>query len=294
MCRLIDDIIHFLESSGFICSRQIRSGYDVICTKAAGSGKPMTILPLEIKAATAEEAASEGERAGECVEFIRNIEGYPLIITEDRWKSGNKMMKERLLAHLEIFSTAYARNCEIRRIEKAEAENFLSANHSYGYAACRYRYGMYLKRNTGHLSTLSGIEPGTLVAVSTFSNARRWTKGDKTVSSYEWTRYATLPGLRLSGGMGRMLKAFISEAGPDDIMSYADLEWSEGLAYKELGFSQEDRKSPVTFLVDTENWIRTDIRKSCCETASATTETDKRYFTNFGSNKYRLKLTDYE
>ena len=105
-----------------------------------------------------------------------------------------------------------------------KAKEFLEANHSYGYAACKYCYGMFLKRHTGHIaqqmesgntavSTLPNHSPGTLVAVATFSNARKWIKGNQTIRSYEWTRYASLPDVRLSGGMGKMLKTFIIEDG---------------------------------------------------------------------------------
>ena len=55
-------------------------------------------------------------------------------------------LKFQHFAHLEIFSQAFARNCEVRRIAKAEARDFLTHNHSYGYAACRYHYGLFLKR----------------------------------------------------------------------------------------------------------------------------------------------------
>ena len=120
--------------------------------------------------------------------------------------------------------------------------------------------------------------------MATFSNARKWAKGDQIIRSYEWTRYASLPEVRLSGGMGRMLKTFIKDVQPDDIMSYADLEWSAGDVYTQLGFTLEGQKSPVMFSIDTA-WQRTPIK--------AETPGD-RYFQNFGSNKYRLKLTDYK
>ena len=161
------------------------------------------------------------------------------------------MMKARLLAHLGIFTQIYARNCEVRRIDKATAADFLRCNHSYGDAACRYRYGLFLKRHTGHNSGSTEIIPGTLVAVATFSNARKWVKGEKTVRSYEWTRYASLPGLRISGGMGKMLKTFIENVHPDDIMTYADLEWSEGKVYEALGFSLEGHRPGICFSIST-------------------------------------------
>lgn len=282
--RLIDEISFFLKENGFESSFLLRHGFDVVCTRTACCAEERIILPLEIGSSSEEEAARAGEEASECIRFIRSSEGYPLIITEDRWHRQKEMTQARLLAHLEVFTAAYARNCEIRRIEKAEAQEFLNAHHSYGYAACRYHYGLFLKRHTGH--TRNDIPPGTLIAVATFSNARKWQKGDRTIRSYEWTRYASLPHLRISGGMGRMLKAFIEEVKPDDIMSYADLEWSEGEAYGNLGFIQEAGKGPVMFRIDSGTWERTPVKPGIME--------GNLYFRNFGSNKYRLKLTDYE
>lgn len=277
--RLIDDIAAFLDKNGFRHSRQRHDGNEVLCALTPDGKQSRIILPLEITAGTP---------------GIINICGtYPLIITEDRWHSQKEMTRARLLAHLEVFRQAYARNCEVRRIEKSEAKEFLNANHSYGYAACRYRYGLFLKRQTGHLAAGSGNGTdltGKLIAVATFSNARKWMKGDKEIRSYEWTRYASLPELRISGGMGKMLKAFIEDVRPDDIMSYADLEWSEGDVYKALGFKHEGTKDPVLFSIDTQKWTRTPVKPG--------TEEDKSegivLFRNFGSNKYRLKLTDYE
>lgn len=282
--RLIDEISFFLKENGFDSSVRLLHGFDVICTRTAGSSEERIILPLEIGSPSEEEAARAAEEASECISFIRSSEGYPLIITEDRWRRQKNMTQARLLAHLEVFTTAYARNCEIRRIEKAEAQEFLKTHHSYGYAVCRYRYGLFLKRHTGH--TRNDIPPGTLIAVATFSNARKWQKGERTIRSYEWTRYASLPNLRISGGMGKLLQAFIEEVNPDDIMSYADLEWSEGEAYGNLGFMLEAGKGPVMFCIDSGTWERTPVKPGITE--------GNLYFRNFGSNKYRLKLTDYE
>ena len=161
---------------------------------------------------------------------------------------------------------------------------------------------------------MKNLSEGTLIAVATFSNARRWVKEGKEIRSYEWTRYASLPDLRVSGGMGKMLKAFIKEIQPDDIMSYADLEWSEGEVYERLGFEAETRKEPVTFTIDPQTWERKAIRRSpvkpgmteekpgMSEEKPGMTEGDNvipdqigdLFFRNFGSRKFRLKLTEYK
>lgn len=299
---MIDEITFFLEGKGFTCSRKVHDGFSVILTNTVGGGHPRVILPLEITATSEDRASRISDTLSECV---CSLEEYPLIITQDRWNSQRHMTTSRLLAHLEVHEQAFARNCVVRRIEKAQAQEFLDANHSYGSAACRYRYGLFLTRQTGHLAGRFPVEPGMtggepgmtggesgmtagdgmLVAVATFSNARKWVKGDKEIRSYEWTRYASLPGLRISGGMGKMLKTFIKEVQPDDIMSYADLEWSEGGVYSQLGFELEGQKDPVMFTVDPSTWRRSPVKPGM---------TGNLYFRNLGSNKYRLKLTEYE
>lgn len=290
MSTLTNDIVHFLETSGFGCSLQMRHGMEVIVVKTAVSDDEKIILPVGISSSAIDDAVSKADEMSECLRLIMVSEAYPLVVTEDRWRRHNEMMRARLLAHLEIFDQIYARNCEVRKIGKQTAADFLDANHSYGDAACRYRYGLFLKRHTGHVAA-GGTETArypkdTLVAVATFSNARKWIKGDKTIRSYEWTRYASLPGVRLSGGMGKLLKAFIEDVHPDDVMTYADLEWSEGKVYERLGFVLEGVKAPVTFSVDTVSWDRHAIKEQDMTNESV-------YFRNFGSNKYRLKLTDY-
>ena len=80
----------------------------------------------------------------------------------------------------------------------------------------RYRYGLFVERSTG--AAEASLPAGSLVAVAVFSNARRWVKDGRRVSSYEWIRYASLPGIRVVGGMGKLLQAFIDEVQPDDVI----------------------------------------------------------------------------
>lgn len=169
--------------------------------------------------------------------------------------------------------TVFARNCEVRKIDRKTADAFLDANHIWGSASCRDCYGLFRRRMTGvserltanvaeASSAASDVVPvresncttGELVAVATFSNARRWEKQGRTVSSYEWVRYASLKDTRVVGGMGKLLKAFIEERHPDDIMTYAistavpgreirEGVESDGNVYRKLGFQEESRRT---------------------------------------------------
>src|SRR5574344_177711 len=140
---------------------------------------------------------------------------------------------------MDNLSSIFARNCSARRIGKPEAAAFMSSNHRLGDATCRYRYGLFVERSTG--SAEASFPPGTLAAVAEFSNARRWNKGGRIISSYEWIRYASLDGLRVTGGMSKLLQAFIDDVHPDDIMSYAATDYPDGgAAYRKLGFAEEE------------------------------------------------------
>ena len=131
MSRLIDHIAAFLEKNGFELSFQTRHGFDVIFTRTSDGRHSKVIFPMAISARTSEEAEAESRKTEEAIRMMTEETGYPLIITEDRWIRQREMMEARLLAHLETFSQAYARNCEVRRIEKAEAQEFLNKHHSY-------------------------------------------------------------------------------------------------------------------------------------------------------------------
>lgn len=311
---LTEHIAEFLRQHGFKCPVRIRKGQEILCVEEM----QRSVIPVMIDAVSPVQATENTENLENLLNELESEGITSIIITEDRWRRQQEMMKARLLAHLEVFIPMFARNCEVRKVDKETAAEFLDRNHSYGDAACRYRYGLYLKRYTGKKARNDSgdllVQPDTLVAVATFSNARKWQKGDKVIRSYEWTRYASLPGVRISGGMGKVLKAFIKDVQPDDIMSYADLEWSEGAVYEQLGFTLEGQKAPVMFSVDGQ-WHRSALKQQSglcmtavdmpptargCRSGAKTgvneshAQTTDRYFQNLGSNKYRLKLTEYE
>lgn len=287
---LSNEITYFLEKSGIRWDEAVIDDKEVIYTDDSRNGTGI-ILPYSITALSMDTAAKMTRSHVALAEILKE-KGYSniLTITEDLWHRRPEMMRGRLLSHLGKEHSVYARNCEIRRIGKEEAGNFLNRYHSYGDASCRYRYGLYLKRYTGHNAlqskSLPHLESGTLVAVAGFSSGRKWDKGGKTIRSYEWTRYAGIPQVRICGGMGKVLRYFIEDIGPDDIMSYADLEWSHGAVYQELGFEQEGLKEPVEFYIEPNGWDRIPAKR-------LESHDNMLCYINRGSIKYRLKLTDW-
>ena len=131
-------------------------------------------------------------------------------------------------------ATVYARNCVVRKIPRAEAEPFVDSNHRMGYCTCRHRYALFVQKSTG-ASELQ-LPEGTMVAVATFSNPRNMTSKGGNPRSFEWIRYASLKGVRVVGGMGKLLRSFVDGEHPDDVMTYVDSSESDGESYTALGF----------------------------------------------------------
>lgn len=300
MQGLAEHIAETLESYGInvIPCQECHKGFSML--KATGlDGHSISIIPVETECKTQEEAVSQ---SASIILLKSETEGPVITIPRDRWERQNIQTVKRLLAHCGIYTQVFARNCEVRRIEKWEAQEFMSESHSYGGASCRYCYGLYVKRYSGKEmeSGVHALPVGTLVAAAEFSNARKWTKGNKEIRSYEWIRYASLTGTRVSGGMGKALRQFIREISPDDIMSYADMEWSDGTAYRQLGFKEDGIKSPVLFTIDPQTWTRTPFRQERMSDGTAgicEAQEDKSahtiWYRNQGSIKYRLKLTEW-
>ncbi|MGM9737946.1 MAG: hypothetical protein ACI3ZT_05990 [Candidatus Cryptobacteroides sp.] len=231
-------------------------------------GGNVSTVAVPVVSETLEDAECQAERLESAVKLLKDEGRQVVILPEDIWRSRSDMIQHRLLAQLGVFRSVFARNTEVRRIDKVASSEFFTDCHTYRDAAARYRYGLYDMH-------------GRLVAAASFSGARVWDKPEGKVSSCEWVRYASLPDIRVVGGMGKVLKAFISEAGPDNVMSYADLEWTDGAVYERLGFKMESLRSPVAFAVDRYSYERVPLKY-------ASSLMNPLFHINRGSIKYRL------
>lgn len=160
-------------------------------------------------------------------------QGYRLItIFEDEWLSSCDIVKSRLRHACGLSEKGVgARKCDVRLIEANEAKAFLDSHHIQGG-------GVYGFVNYG------AFHDNQLVAVMTFSKARA-ALGRRKEGPPELLRFAT-DGKSYPGLASRLLKAFIRDYDPDEIISYADRRWSQGHVYRELGFGF-DRHTDVNY-----------------------------------------------
>lgn len=174
----------------------------------------------------------------------------------------------------------------IRNLFNHLTADFLQRYHSYGAAKCKYRVAL--------------LHQGEMVAVATFSDALRMTFGvknrEEAIPSYEWVRYASLPDLRIAGGMGRLLGEFcriVQRQGVKhfEVMTYSDNEWSKGAVYEQLGFKEGAERGTVEYYVDMATWQRYSQRQyqSLQERSGASCkQTQFVKIANLGSKKFIL------
>jgi hypothetical protein len=119
------------------------------------------------------------------------------------------------------------------------------------------------------------------VAVASFSNAKKIIREGQEYRSYELIRFANYKGFTVVGGLNKLLKMFIDEHAPDDIMTYADADWSDGTNYEKIGFERIELTPPLTFKLDNETFTR----------KLADENTENKVF-NSGNWKFLMKLKD--
>lgn len=185
---------------------------------------------------------------------------------EDVYFAKPELVEFRILAILGKFIRLHARHCISERIDKPTADNFLEINHLQGSVKAKFKYGLFLKpqyvdrfignnvclgdpvnTDDNFLKTIKS----KLIAVATFSGGRMMKVGERAdTRSYELIRFASLKGYVVVGGMDKLLKVFSQEHQPDDIMSYADRDWSDGRSYDKLGFTKIENSTPQTFYIN--------------------------------------------
>lgn len=161
---------------------------------------------------------------------------------DDVWLNNRLLVESRILALCGQSKRIHARQTEVSRIDKKEAEQFLNANHLQQHTTAYYKYGLY--------------KQDELVAVATFSKSRVMTDSSALYRSYELVRFASLSGTTVNGGLSKLLNYFYEEHHPAHVMSYADRDWSNGNSYKKMGFNLIENTPPQEFLIHPDEMIR--------------------------------------
>lgn len=161
---------------------------------------------------------------------------YLVYLWEDVWRSRREQVEGRMKSILGLNKRIHGRKTKIIKIDQMEADRFLEQHHLQGTAKAKYRFALR-----------DGDE---LLAVAAFSNLRYMKKGGPEYRSAELIRFATRTGYTVTGGFTKLLKHFIALYQPQDVMSYADRDWSLGRAYEQGGFVLSGLTPPAEIWLD--------------------------------------------
>lgn len=196
---------------------------------------------------------------------------------EDVWLSKTEIVKSRIQSLLGKSKTIPARLTKLRRIDKPTLDVFLNENHLQGTTNAKLKYGLFLPKKYFRILDNEPNNEELLVAVASFSNGRNVVRGNVKYRSYEMIRFANLCGFTVVGGFHKIIKGFVEEHKPDDIMTYADRDWSDGSSYEKLGFERIGETPPQLFYFDSAQQKRVYA-------------TENVNICNTGNLKYLLKL----
>ncbi|TDQ11975.1 hypothetical protein [Pedobacter metabolipauper] len=167
---------------------------------------------------------------------------YLVHLWQDIWHTRKEQVLGRITSILGFNQRIHGRKTQVISVDQQTADDFFNHNHLQASAKCRYKFA--LKYND------------QIVAVAGFSNLRRMKNTDPGYRSAELIRFASLTGYTVTGGFTKLLKHFIGLYQPNDIMSYADRDWSLGQAYKESGFECSEITQPSVIYLDKKELIR--------------------------------------
>jgi hypothetical protein len=170
-------------------------------------------------------------------------QGIQLVhLWQDCWTNSRAVVCSRIAALSGSSVRIHARQTTVRRIARDDARRFFTVNHLQGFVNGRYHYGLYVGEQ--------------LMATASFSAGRTITRNSTAGRSFELLRYASMLHHRVVGGLGKLIARFVEEVNPDDVMTYADLDWASGKGYRALNFVQTAITPPQMFRVHPADMIR--------------------------------------
>lgn len=161
---------------------------------------------------------------------------------EDIWLTRHLQVLSRISSMLGMNRKIHGRKTKIKVITQAVADEFFDHNHLQGSAKARYKYALTLADK--------------IVAVASFSAKRAMTRKAEGHTSIELILFATAEGYTVQGGLSKLIQYLVKTNAPNDVMTYADLDWSYGKGYEKLGFQLDEQTAAAEIFLDHQTMTR--------------------------------------
>lgn len=158
-------------------------------------------------------------------------------IWEDNWDFQNEIIKGQIKNWIGYnINKIWARSCSVVEINDSRiVRKFLDDNHIQGYIRSSVKIALFHEKE--------------LVSIMTFDNF----EGRKKMEENGWnlSRFCSKKEVSVIGGASKLLSFFIKNHSPNRVISFADMDWSDGNVYYKLGFSLSNTLKPdYKYIVD--------------------------------------------
>ncbi len=161
---------------------------------------------------------------------------------EDIWLSKRNQVLGRIKSFLGLNIGLHGRKAKIIPLNEKQSSFFLNNYHLQGYVKSKFSYGLVIDED--------------IIAVGSFSGTRLMKSKGSEYQSAELVRFATKDGITVVGGLSKLIKYFLKQVQVNDLMTYADRDWSLGKGYQQLGFKLSEITAPATIYVNQKSLIR--------------------------------------
>lgn len=166
-----------------------------------------------------------------------------IIIHEDFFHTRKEQLINRLKSQLRLNTNRiHGRSTKVFEITKNQAKKFVDANHLMGFSGGKTFFGLFYKDE--------------LVAVAAFAKIRFMKYEDPPYYSSELERFCSLKDSTVVGGLDKVIHHYSKIYKPDDLITFIDLDWSQGKSFLKLGFEKVTITPPILFAVNSKTFER--------------------------------------
>jgi hypothetical protein len=158
---------------------------------------------------------------------IENNSKFLILIWEDLWSTKRNVIESKIKHLVNQSIKIHARQTKVKEISALESESFLSKNHLF--------------EPSKGFKRLALIKNEAIVAVAVFAKRRKFRDGSY---SSELIMFSTLNYHHVNGGLTKLISRFKIDYPIKTLMTYIDLDWSEGAKFEKVGFKLHGFNQP--------------------------------------------------
>jgi hypothetical protein len=163
----------------------------------------------------------------------------------DLWLNKKDIVQSKINHYKGLSKKIHARKTIVKPVDKKIAFQFQIDNHLNSPLLGFRRFGLYNGTN--------------LIAIAVFAKKRKFKDGSY---SAELLHYCTLNHHHINGGLSKLIASFVKTYPIDSLMTYVDLDWSDGEKFKKVGFEIIEKQPPRYFKVINQLRVPCDIEES--------------------------------